>query len=443
MDYYKNLLKEINTKKSTIGIIGLGYVGLPLSILFANKGYKTIGFDIDQKKVKKLNQGSSYIYHISEVSIKKIIDNGFYATSNFSVISDLDIIIICVPTPLNKNNEPDMSFIEETLELISPYMKLSQLIILESTTYPGTTEEYMYQSINGCEPSNSSSKIEIGNNFFLGYSPEREDPGNINFSTKNIPKIVSGISKKCLELTKAVYDKIVETTVPVSSTKVAEMTKIVENVQRAINIGLINELKIVSNKLNIDINEVIDAASTKPFGFTPFYPGPGLGGHCIPIDPILLKWKARKIGIKTRFIELASQVNNEMPDYVIKSIIRALKTKNKSIKDSKVLLLGLAYKKNVDDCRESPSLVILNKLINKGARISYSDPHVPKFPKTRKFNHDLNSVNLNSEEIAKNDAVVLLTDHDFFNYKMILNEAKLIIDTRGKFRMSEDKIFTS
>jgi len=437
---------RVKKHKSTIGIIGLGYVGLPLSIRFSEEGFKVVGFDIDKEKVDLLNSSKSYIKHINSDDIAAMSANGFMATSDFSQIATVDVIIICVPTPLGVHNEPDLSFIHGTLENIKPYLKENQLLVLESTTYPGTTEEILVPFIESIPDSSlithHSSLFSIGENFFIGYSPEREDPGNQNYSTKTIPKIVSGVSENCLKLTKTLYDQIVNQTVPVSSTKAAEMTKILENTHRAVNIGLVNELKIVANKMDIDIYEVINAAATKPFGFTPYYPGPGLGGHCIPIDPFYLAWKARQVGVETRFIELAGEINTAMPNYVIQKINEALNTVEKSIKGSKILVLGLAYKKNVDDTRESPSLVIMDLLMKKGAYIQYSDPYLNEVPKTRKFSFNLKSIALSKETIKEFDLILLSTDHDGVNYELIESEAKLIVDTRNKIRRS-DNVFTA
>ena len=341
------LQSKIQNHKSTIAIIGLGYVGLPLAIRFAQEGFKTIGFDIDKEKINMLNSGKSYIKHIKEDSIASMANNGFTATADFGEITSVDVIIICVPTPLGVHNEPDLSYIHGTLENIKPHLKENQLLILESTTYPGTTEEEIVTFIESIPDSSlithHSSLFTIGENFFIGYSPEREDPGNKNFTTKTIPKVVSGVTQNCLELTKKLYDQIVDQTVPVSSPKVAEMTKIMENIHRAVNIGLVNELKMVADKMDIDIYEVINAATTKPFGFTPYYPGPGLGGHCIPIDPFYLTWKAKEVGMNTRFIELAGEINTNMTNYVVQKVGEALNTVKRSIKGSRILVLGLAY----------------------------------------------------------------------------------------------------
>ena len=351
----------------------------------------------------------------------------------------MDIIIICVPTPLGVQNEPDLSYIHSTLENIKPYVKENLLLILESTTYPGTTEEILVpfvESIKNRKSQIENPKFILGVNFYLGYSPEREDPGNKNYTTKTIPKVVSGVTENCQELTKTLYDQIVDKTVPVSSPKVAEMTKILENIHRAVNIGLVNELKMVADKMDIDIYEVINAAATKPFGFTLYYPGPGLGGHCIPIDPFYLNWKAKQIGIDTKFIELAGEINSEMPHYVVEKVVKALETNNQTIIGSRILVLGLAYKKNVDDSRESPSLTIIDLLKKMNAEVEYSDPFLEEAPETRKYNFDLKSIEISANNIKSFDVVVLVTDHDEFDYDLILKESNLIVDARNKFKKS-------
>ena len=439
------IIKNIKKRKTNIGILGLGYVGLPLAIRFSEEKFKVFGFDIDAEKIQMLNAGKSFIKHISEKKISAMVKAGFTATDDFSKISDIDIILICVPTPLGIHNEPDLSYVTSTLSSIIPYLQKKQLLILESTTYPGTTEEILVPFINSIQ--NQESKIEnqkftLGVNFYLGYSPEREDPGNKNYTTKTIPKVISGVTENCLELTKALYDQIVDQTVSVSSPKVAEMTKILENIHRAVNIGLVNELKMVADKMDIDIYEVINAAATKPFGFTPYYPGPGLGGHCIPIDPFYLTWKAKEMGMNTRFIELAGEINTYMPNYVAQKVSDALNTVGKSVKRSKILVLGLAYKKNVDDLRESPSLKIIDILMKKGADVQYSDPYLPTVPKIRQYNFNLKSVEITAQNIKSFNAIVLSTDHDAFDYELIFKESKLIIDTRGRYNPTS-KIFTS
>jgi len=434
------LCKRIQNREITVGIIGLGYVGLPLAIRFYEEGFKTIGLDIDTKKITKLNNGQSYIRHIELKKIVNMSNNGFTATNNFNEIANIDVIIICVPTPLGPHKEPDLSFIHDTLDTIRPYLRENQLLVLESTTYPGTTAEEIVPFIESIsyEPQvpNSDSRFIIGKNFFIGYSPEREDPGNKHYTTRTIPKIVSGFTQNCLEITKAIYDEVVKTTVPVSSPRVAEMTKILENIHRAVNIGLVNELKMVSDKMNIDIYEVINAAATKPFGFTPYYPGPGLGGHCIPIDPFYLSWKAKELGMETRFIELAGEINTSMPNYVIKKVNEALNNCGKSVKGSRILILGIAYKKNVDDLRESPSLELIDILMEKDADIQYCDPYFATIPSTRKHQFGLSAMPMNEKTLKSADLVLLATDHDDFDYSLILEKAKLIVDTRGRFEYS-------
>ena len=389
------LCKRIQNREICVGIIGLGYVGLPLAIRFSEEGFKTIGLDIDTKKIDKLNRGESYIRHIDLEKIINTVKNGFTATNKFNEIANIDVILICVPTPLGPHNEPDLSFIHDTLDTIRPYLRENQLLILESTTYPGTTAEEIVPFVESIttksQVPNSNSRFIIGENFFIGYSPEREDPGNKHYSTRTIPKVVSGFTPNCLEITQTLYDQVVNTTVPVSSPRVAEMTKILENIHRAVNIGLVNELKMVSDKMDIDIYEVINAAATKPFGFTPYYPGPGLGGHCIPIDPFYLAWKAKELGMETRFIELAGEINTSMPNYVIQKVNEALNNSGKSVNGSRILILGLAYKKNVDDLRESPSLVLMESLMDMGADIQYCDPYFDKVPHTRKHQFELSA----------------------------------------------------
>jgi len=429
----QSILNKIDNRELTIGIIGLGYVGLPLAIRFSEEKFNVIGFDINEEKIKSIQSGNSFIKHIANNKILFLLQNDFIATNSFKNISDVDIIIICVPTPLGANKEPDLSYIHSTIESISPYLKKPQILILESTTYPGTTEEEIVPKIENLG-------FSIGKDFFVGYSPEREDPGNTKFSTKTIPKIVSGHTQECLKIIENIYSTIVDCIVPVSSMKAAEMTKILENIHRAVNIGLVNELKIVADKMNIDIYEVINAAATKPFGFTAFYPGPGLGGHCIPIDPFYLTWKAKKIGVDTKFIELAGEINTKMPEYVIHKIGFALKDVDKTILKSKILILGLAYKKNVDDTRESPSLEIIHKLTKLGAYVECCDPYVNLFPKIKKYNIQLHTKKLDATILQNSDVVVLITDHDIFDYELIQKNAKIIVDTRGRFNKNKNII---
>ena len=409
-----------------IGIVGLGYVGLPLVLCYAEAGYRVIGFDIDAKKVRRLMAGESYIKHIPAEAILAAGANGFVATTDFSQAHEADALIICVPTPLNAFREPDLSFVLSTIEALVPYMRPGQVVSLESTTYPGTTNEELLPRIE-------AAGLKVGQDIFLVYSPEREDPGNLKFTTRTIPKVCGGVTPACLEAGLALYGQVIDRVVPVSSTHAAEMTKLLENIHRAVNIGLVNEMKIVADRMGIDIHEVIRAAATKPFGFVPYYPGPGLGGHCIPIDPFYLTWKARQYGVHTRFIELAGEINSDMPKWVVGKVADALNDRCKSIKGSRILVLGIAYKKNVDDMRESPAVELMGLLEGKGAEVAYSDPYVPKFPKIRKRYFDLTSTPLTAENLAVYDCVVLATDHDDFDYGLILEHARLIVDTRGMY----------
>ena len=422
------VLKKISEKKALIGIIGLGYVGLPLMVRFNEVGFKVLGFDIDHNKVDKLNRGETYLKHIGKERVYSAWQtNLFEATDDFSLISETDAVIICVPTPLGKHREPDLSFVINTIETILPYLKVGQILSLESTTYPGTTEEEL-------KPRIESKGFKIGEELFLVYSPEREDPGNQNFSTSQIPKVIGGTTPTCLEIGKTLYQTIVKEVVSVSSTKVAEMTKLLENIYRAVNIGLVNELKIVADKMGINIWEVIDAAATKPFGFTPFYPGPGLGGHCIPIDPFYLTWKASEYGVHTRFIELAGEVNTSIPHYVIEKVNEALNHYGKPLKGSKILVLGVSYKKNIDDLRESPAVELIELLIKRESQVLYSDPYIPKIGKMRKHNLKLKSVEISPSLLSNMDCVLIATDHDNFDYEMIQKNSQLIVDTRGRYR---------
>ena len=429
----QSAIGKFRDKTATIGIVGLGYVGLPLMLRYAETGFKVLGFDIDAEKVNKLNNGETYIEHITADKIAAARTAGFEATTDFSRIGEVEAVILCVPTPLNKYREPDMSFVIDTTDAVKPYLRAGQVLSLESTTYPGTTEEELL-------PRVEEGGLKVGENVFLVYSPEREDPGNPDFETRTIPKVIGGHTPACLEVGLALYQPAIDKVVPVSSTKAAELTKLLENIHRAVNIGLVNEMKIVADKMDIDIHEVIDAAATKPFGFVAYYPGPGLGGHCIPIDPFYLTWKAREYGVNTRFIELAGEVNSSMPEYVVNKTALALNDHQRSIKGSKVLVLGIAYKKNVDDMRESPSVEVMELLRDLGAEISYSDPHVPVFPKMREHKFDLKSVPLTAESIASYDCVVLTTDHDKFDYDLLKQHAKLIVDTRGKYSGKHDNI---
>lgn len=423
----RQLIELIERRTAVIGIIGLGYVGLPLLLRYAYSGFKVMGFDIDPDKVEKLNAGESYIEHISSKSIREACARGSFASSDFTRISEVDALIICVPTPLNIYREPDLSFILNTVESIVPHTRSGQIISLESTTYPGTTDEEL-------RPRIEARGLKVGEEIFLVFSPEREDPGNPHFSTRSIPKVCGGITPACQQAGLALYGAAVDRVVPVSSTRAAELTKLLENIYRAVNIGLANEMKIIADRMGIDIYEVINAAATKPFGFTPYYPGPGLGGHCIPIDPFYLTWKARQYGLHTRFIELAGEINSDMPHWVINKVADALNDRKKAIKGSKVLVLGVTYKKNVDDMRESPSVKLMEILRDKGADVAYSDPHVPVFPKLREHHFDLSSVALTRESLESYDLVLLATDHSAFDYLFIQKHAKVIIDTRGVYQ---------
>jgi UDP-N-acetyl-D-glucosamine dehydrogenase len=429
----QSLIHKFQNKTAVIGILGLGYVGLPLMLRYAEIGFKVLGIDIDADKVMKLSQGKSYIEHIPSGRIVAAQQQGFEATTDFGRASEADALILCVPTPLNKYREPDLSFVTDTTDMVVPHIRKGQIISLESTTYPGTTEEELL-------PRAESTGLKVGEDIFLVYSPEREDPGNPNFETRTIPKVVGGHTPACLEVGKALYKPAIDHVVPVSSTKTAEMTKLLENIHRAVNIGLVNEMKIVADRMGIDIHEVIRAASTKPFGFTPYYPGPGLGGHCIPIDPFYLAWKAREYDLNTRFIELAGEVNTNMPRWVVGKIMDALNDRGLSVKGAKILVLGIAYKKNVDDMRESPAVELMELLEEKGAIIHYTDPHVPVFPKMREHHFDLSSIDPTPENIASYDLLLLATDHAKFDYAMFQQNAKLIVDTRGVYLNSFDNV---
>lgn len=428
------LKEKVNTNKFIVGIIGMGYVGLPLALEFAAKGIKVIGFDLDPFKVKTINKDrKSYIKHISSKRIKEQVDNKtLTATSDFSKLSIPDVVIICVPTPLNVNREPDLSYVMNSTREVAKHLRKEQLISLESTTYPGTTDEDMLKVL-------SATGLKVGKDFYLCFSPEREDPNNPVYSTSTIPKVLGGVTKQCKELGILIYGKVIDKVVPVSSTKAAEAAKLLENIYRSINIALVNELKVVFDKMGIDIWEVIKAASTKPFGFTAFYPGPGLGGHCIPIDPFYLTWKAREYDTSSKFIELAGEINTSMPFYVVEKVIHALNDHRKSIKGSKILILGLAYKKDIDDLRESPSLKLIELLQDHGAKVDYNDDYVTSIPKVRKYNFNKKSVKTTPANIKKYDLVLLSTEHSYYDYSMILKNAKLIVDTRNGFGSFNNK----
>jgi UDP-N-acetyl-D-glucosamine dehydrogenase len=422
-----NLKYKIHNRDACIAVIGLGYVGLPLVVRFSEEDFRVMGFDIDKEKVEKLNDGESYLRHIPASAITAATNNGFAATIDWSRIVDCDVILICVPTPLSPHKEPDLQYIRGSLDSIKPHLRAGQLLILESTSYPGTTEEELVPVVEG-------RGFTVGEDFFVGFSPEREDPGNTTFTIKDIPKVVSGATDSCLSVVELLYSSIVDTIVPVSSTRVAEMTKLLENIHRAVNIGLVNELKIVADKMDIDIFEVINAAATKPFGFTPYYPGPGLGGHCIPVDPFYLTWKAKEYGIHTRFIELAGEINASMTEWVVRKVTEALAQRVKDLRGAKVLILGVAYKKNVDDLRESPVFKIMELFLEKNLLVDYHDPYVPHLTPTRDYDFQMSSVDLSAGKLSEYDIVILTTDHDVFDYDLILQNARCIIDTRGRYK---------
>ena len=422
----EQLISKFDDHSAVIGIVGMGYVGLPLALRYSYAGFRVIGLDIERGKVDRLNRRQSYIEHIPAKSIADARDRGFEASADFSRVCELDAVIICVPTPLNAYREPDLSFILGTADALVPHLRAGQVISLESTTYPGTTDEEL-------RPRIESRGFKVGEDVFLVFSPEREDPGNLNFKTRSIPKVCGGATPACRKAGIALYEAAIDEVVPVNSTRAAELTKLLENIHRAVNIGLINEMKIIADRMDIDIYEVINAAATKPFGFTPYYPGPGLGGHCIPIDPFYLTWKARQYGLHTRFIELAGEINNDMPHWVVNKVAGALNDRGRSIKGSRILVLGITYKKNVDDMRESPSVKLMEILRGKGADVAYSDPHVPVFPKMREHRFDLESVPLTRESIASYDLLLLATNHSAFDYALIQQHAKVIVDTRGVY----------
>lgn len=428
MKIFDAIKKQIASREYTVGIIGLGYVGLPLVKRFGEAGFKVLGFDVDAKKVRGLNEGSSYIHHIPSEQVSALVRSGrFEATADFDRLREADALIICVPTPLTRNREPDLQYVEKTADAIALTLRRGQLVCLESTTYPGTTEEVLL-------PRFTAGGLRVGEDFFLAFSPEREDPGNRQHTLEKVPKVVGGVTPECMELACTLYSQVIERVVPVSSTRVAEAAKLLENIYRAVNVALVNELKITFDRMGIDIWEVIEAASTKPFGFQPFYPGPGLGGHCIPIDPFYLTWKAREYGISTRFIELAGEINHAMPAYVVQRLADALNDRGKALKGAKILVLGVSYKKDVGDLRESPSLEIIEILLAKGARADYSDPYFPRLPAVRRHELEMESVPLTEDSVKKYDAILVATDHSTFPYEMIHNVASLILDSRNAFR---------
>jgi UDP-N-acetyl-D-glucosamine dehydrogenase len=419
------LIKKILAKKAVVGVIGLGYVGLPLVLRFCEEGFHVIGFDVDSEKVTKLRHGKSYLKSIPSSRVSPFIQQNFLkVTDDFSLLSRPDCILICVPTPLTEKMEPDLQYIEKTTDAIRNRLRRGQLIVLESTTYPGTTEELLL-------PRLESTGLRVGKDFYLGFSPEREDPGNKRFSTAQVPKVVAGVTPSCLQIVGTLYRQVIQKVVPVSSPRAAELTKLLENIYRSINIALVNELKMLADRMGIDIWEVIEAASTKPFGYAPFYPGPGMGGHCIPIDPFYLSWKAKEYDFTTRFIQLAGEINVSVPYYVVSKTMDALNERRKSVKGADVLILGVAYKKDVDDARESPALAIMEILRNKGARIFYHDPFIPVMPSFRKYHFKLKSSPLTEKLLRKMDAVIVVTDHSPIDYRWVVKHSALVVDTRN------------
>jgi len=425
-------LDKVQSRELRVGVIGLGYVGLPLTLLFSERKFRVTGFDVDQKKVDILSKGGSYIYRILPEEIASATQSGFEATADYARLREVDAIIICVPTPLNEHHEPDLSYIENTAHAIAPNLVPGQLVILESTTYPGTTEEVLIpilekENKHGLKAARAGSSEE--NTFLIAFSPEREDPGNTTVARCDIPKVVGGLNSRATDFAGALYGSIFNRVVPVSSPSVAEMTKLLENIYRCVNIALVNELKLLCLRMGIDIFEVIKAASTKPFGFQAFYPGPGLGGHCIPIDPFYLSWKAKEFDFHTRFIELAGEVNLSMPYHVVNSVAGALNRQKKSLNGSNVLVLGLAYKKDIDDLHESPSLTIIELLLKEGALVSYNDPFFPTVGRGRHY--DLNMESAGLEQLEEFDCVVIVTDHSSYDYADIVKRSKLVVDTRN------------
>jgi UDP-N-acetyl-D-glucosamine dehydrogenase len=429
---YDQLKARIKQRQARIGIIGLGYVGLPLALLYSEQKFKVTGFDIDRRKVDTIAKGGSYIFRITPDEIKAAKSQGFTATDDYSQISEMDAIIICVPTPLNEYHEPDLSFITDTTHAIAPHLKAGQLVVLESTTYPGTTEEVMVPILekeNKGQLKAARNGVPSGNDFLVAFSPEREDPGNTTVARRDIPKVVGGLNSQAADVAAALYGSIFNRTVPVSSPAAAEMTKLLENIYRCVNIALVNELKLLCLRMGIDIWEVIAAASTKPFGFHPFYPGPGLGGHCIPVDPFYLSWKAKEWDFRTRFIELAGEINTNMPYHVLASVSSALNRHKKSVNGARVLVLGVAYKRDIDDLRESPALTIIELLQKDGAQVSYHDPYFPFIGKGRKYDLQMKCTTL--DNLGQYDCVLIVTDHSDYNYRQIVEQSQLVVDTRN------------
>ncbi|MCK6554773.1 nucleotide sugar dehydrogenase [Candidatus Binatia bacterium] len=430
-----NLIAKFDQHRAVVGVIGLGYVGLPLVATFAETGFGTIGFDNDNAKVDALHAGESYIRHLPASRLTPLLrhhppaagEGGFFPTTDYALLAQCDAVLICVPTPLTDNREPDLSYVVGTAEAIAPHLRRGQLIVLESTTYPGTTDEVV-------QPILERGGLRVGQDFHLAFSPEREDPNNAHFSTRTIPKVVGGITPECGRVAAALYGAVIARVVPVSHARVAESSKLLENIYRSVNIALVNELKVLFDRMGINVWEVIEAAATKPFGFTPFYPGPGLGGHCIPIDPFYLTWKARQYELATRFIELAGEVNQAMPDYVVTRLMDALNERGRSLKGSRVLILGVAYKRDIDDDRESPAYKLMELLQRKHAEVVYHDPYVPKLRRGRRYDFGLASVPLTPEELHRADAVVIVTDHSTVDYEAVVRHGRLVVDTRNATR---------
>jgi UDP-N-acetyl-D-glucosamine dehydrogenase len=420
------LLGKIRDRQAVVAVVGLGYVGLPLALRFSECGFRVIGIDTDAERVAQLAKGRTYIARYEDSRVQKAIQKGFQPTANFAAAAKADAILICVPTPLTAQREPDLGHVRAAADALAPHLRAGQLVSLESTTYPGTTEEEIL-------PRVSAKRLAVGKDIFVCFSPEREDPGNTRFPTHAIPKILGGTTPDCVEVGMALYSAAIDRVVAVSSTRTAEMVKLLENVHRAVNIGLANEMKIICDRMGIDVHEVIRAAATKPFGFVPYWPGPGLGGHCIPIDPFYLTWKARAYGVHTRFIELAGEINAAMPVWVLGKVSDALNGRGKSVRGSRILVLGVAYKKNVDDLRESPALELMRLLADKGAKLAFSDPHVPALRWSVHDGAPMQGVNLSAEVLAAQDLILIATDHDAFDYELILKHAPLIVDTRGRY----------
>jgi UDP-N-acetyl-D-glucosamine dehydrogenase len=420
------LLAAIRDRRAVVGVIGLGYVGLPLALRFSEAGFRVLGFDTDPEKIATLAAGGSYLRRFPDAAVKKARASGFEACAPGARFAEADALLVCVPTPLDAHREPDLSFVIGTVEAFVPHLRAGQIVSLESTTWPGTTDEEL-------RPRIEARGLRVGEDVFLCFSPEREDPGNPQSVTRALPKVLGGATGACLEAGLALYGAAIDRMVPVSSTRAAEMTKLLENIHRAVNIGLVNEMKIICDRMGLDVHEIIRAAATKPFGFVPYMPGPGLGGHCIPVDPFYLTWKARQYGVNTRFIELAGEINHAMPEWVVGKLADALNARRLAVNGAKVLVLGLAYKKNVEDLRESPSLRLIEMLKERGAAVDYSDPHVPAMPRVRNYRFDMASVALTPEALARYDAVLLATDHDAFDYEAIARHARLIVDTRGRW----------